>query len=142
LFGDVEDVVDGDDAEHLAVLIDDGQGGAVVFLEGLDGVFALGGGGDADDRAITDAIEALVGVGQNQRAEAKVLQAEPAQRLQHAGSAGASQPSQEVPAARREASDDQPAVARHDVADDEPTLDPIPDDALQMLRLSDGGDPA
>ncbi len=68
--GDVEDVVGGDDAEHVALIIGDGEGDAVIFFEEFDHDFAVGGGLDGNDLALIDVTDEDVGIGHDESAEA------------------------------------------------------------------------
>ncbi len=72
-FGDVEDVVHGDDAEHDVVLVHDGEGMEVVFAEDLDGFFFVLLGVEAGVAAIEEGEDRCVGIGQDEAAQGEVV---------------------------------------------------------------------
>ena len=53
-FGNVEDVVEGDDADQAAMTVDDGKDRAVVLAKDLDGCFLIVGGVQADEAVVAD----------------------------------------------------------------------------------------
>ena len=60
LLHDVDDVVDGDDADHTILVVHDGHGGEIVFLEHLGRFFLVGQRVDADDVVVHDLADDLV----------------------------------------------------------------------------------
>ncbi len=73
LFGDVDDVVVGDDADEEAAAIDDGECGAVVAGHHADGFFAVGGGVEGEELLVHEALDGGVGVGEEELADEEVV---------------------------------------------------------------------
>ena len=73
LFGDVEDVVDGHDAQQHVVGVDDGDGEEVVVLEDADRFLAVLEGGEAGVVAVEEVADARHRRGQDQAAQAQVV---------------------------------------------------------------------
>ena len=72
-FGDIGDVVGGDDADEEAERINDGQGGAVITSHRADGLFAVVGGAQGDELVVHQVGDGGVRLGQEDRADVEVV---------------------------------------------------------------------
>ena len=86
LFDDVDDIVDGDDADHALLVIDHGDGDEVVLAHGVGDEFLIVGGVDADELLVHQRFHLYIvlrqeQLAQRQRAEQFALRIEHVERV-------------------------------------------------------------
>ena len=65
-FQDIDNVIDGDDTDHTVLLVDNGHGREVVFLESPCGFLLVGQGIDTDDIVVHDLSDDVIGIEDDQ----------------------------------------------------------------------------